>query len=244
MIKGIIFDLGNTLLHFTCNDEIVSRAGAEAMAEWYFKKKRIKLDQSTLVEAFLAQRRADQAKAAETDLEITAQESLRQALQTIEASERAASLVEAAVKVFFEPEETGCWERYPGTEATLKTLAGQGYRLGLYSNATDDALVQRLVNQHKLRPWLSPAFSSAGWKWRKPRRELFELIAGRWQLPPDQIVMVGDTLNADILGAQNAGMRGILVTMNESASNVDHRHIKPDAVAETLPQLPDIVAQM
>jgi FMN phosphatase YigB (HAD superfamily) len=70
------------------------------------------------------------------------------------------------------------------------------------------------------------------------------LIARRWGLAPAEVVVVGDTLSADILGAQNAGMPAILVRMNESPFNSQHRHIQPTAVAETLSALPEIVAQL
>lgn len=243
MIKGIIFDLGSTLLQFTGDGPAIEQAGAEAMADWYLKKRHIKLDGPALVEAFLAERAAGRALALETQTEVTAQQSLSQALKKVDAPATAGALVEAAVKVFFTLEETA-WTAYPDSAETLKQLKSCGYRLGLFSNATDDKLIQRLVNQSGLRPWLSPTFSSAAWGWRKPRPEPFELIAGRWALAPGEVVVVGDTLSADILGAQNAGIAGILVTMNEPSFNSQYRHIQPAAVAETLSALPGIVARL
>jgi HAD superfamily hydrolase (TIGR01549 family) len=243
LIKGIIFDMGCTLLRFTGDWDTVNRAGAEAMATWYFKKKHIKLDVSALVDNFLAVRTAGWETARQTQTEVLALQSLRKALQKIEAPPKAGSLVDAAIKIYFGPEEA-LWQRYPDTIDTLKLLKSQDYRLGLYSNATDDAFVQRLVNQNGLRPWLSPTFSSAGWGWRKPKREGFDLIARRWGLPAQEIVVVGDTLSADVLGAQNAEMHSILVTMDENPTNNDHRHIQPAAVAGSLSELPEIVAQL
>ena len=243
MIKGIVFDLGGTLLRFNADWVTIERAGAEAMADWFLKKKHIKLDQNALVEAFLSERAAGWQRAGQTHQEVTAQASLRAALVKIEAAATALSLLEAAVKVYFGPEEA-VWQSYPDTVDTLKQLYRQGYRLGLYSNATDDPFIQRLVNQNRLRPWLSPTFSSAGWGWRKPKAEPFELIARRWGLSPAEMVVVGDTLNADILGAQNAGMHSILVTMDEAPSNEANRHIQPEAVANSLSIVPEIVAAM
>ncbi len=240
MIKGIIFDLGSTLIRFNGDWQAVVREGAEAMADWYLKKKHIKLDGVALIEAFLEARAAGRVLAEETHTEVLAQESLRQALRKIGAPAAAEALVEAAIKIYFAPEEAA-YQTYPDAPETLKQLQSHGYRLGLYSNATDDKLVQRLVNQAYLRPFLSPTFSSAGWGWRKPKREPFDLIARRWGLSPEQIVVVGDTLNADILGAHNAGMRGILVTMDESPSNEQHRHIQPAAVAASLSAVPEII---
>jgi HAD superfamily hydrolase (TIGR01549 family) len=243
LIKGIIFDLGSTLIRFTGDSSAVARAGAEAMADWYLKKKHIKLDGPALVETFLAERINGRAVAEASQMEVLAQHSLRQALKKTQAPATAEALIEAAIKIYFAPEEAA-WIAYPDAVETLKQLKSRGYCLGAYSNATDDKLIQRLVNQCYLRPWLSPTFSSAGWGWRKPKREAFELIAGRWGLSPSEIAVVGDTLSTDILGAQNAGMHSILVTMDEAPSNVNHRHIQPTVVAEHLSVLPEIVAQL
>jgi hypothetical protein len=46
------------------------------------------------------------------------------------------------------------------------------------------------------------------------------------------------------LGAQNAGIPGILVTMNESRFNANNRHIQPTATVKTLSDLLEIVAQL
>ena len=230
-------------MRFTGDGSTIEREGAAAMADWYLRKKHIQLDGLALVEAFLAERAAGFALARQTRTEVLAQDCLRRALQKINAPAVAEALVEAAIKVYFGPEEA-LWQPYPDAANTLKLLKQQGYRLGLYSNATDDALVQRVVNQSGLRPWLSPTFSSAGWGWRKPKPELFHIIAARWSLPAHEIIVVGDTLDADILGAQNAGMRGILVTMDENPVNNDHRHIQPAAMAAGLSELPGIVEQL
>jgi putative hydrolase of the HAD superfamily len=243
LIKGIIFDLGSTLIHFTRDWDTVIHEGAEAMTTWYLKKKHIKLDAQALIEAFIAGRAAGRQIAYQTQTEVLTQQTLGDALKKIGAPPTAEVFIEAAIKIYFGPLEAA-WQIYPDTIDTIKLLKEQGYRLGLYSNATDDPLVQRLVNTSGCRPWLSPTFSSAGWGWRKPKREPFDLIARRWNLPSEEIVVIGDTLEADILGAQNAGMHSILVTMNEAPSNADNRHIEPAAIANSLSKLPEIIAQL
>lgn len=243
MIKGIIFDLGGTLIRVTRAWEEIHREGAEAMADWYVKKKRIKLDTQALVDAFLTRRAADLEQASQSNTEVLAQDTLRRALRQIEAPARAETALDAAIKIFFEPEEAAS-RPFADAVDTVKTLHAQGYRLGLYSNATDDPLIQRLVNRNKFRPWLSPTFSSAGCGWRKPKPDGFLLIAQRWALAPHEIVVVGDTLKADILGAHHANMGSILVTMDEASSNNEHRHIQPTAAADSLAALPEIIRQL
>lgn len=243
MIKGIIFDLGHTLLRFTGDWATVSRDGAEAMATWFFKKKRIRIDSSILIEAFLAERDIALKQAEETQTEVTTQQSLRTALEKIEAPASTHTLIEPALKIYFEAEEAA-WQAYPDAIETLKHLHRQGYRLGVCSNAPDDALVQRLINRNGLRPWLSPTFSSAGLGRRKPNRTPFDLIAQRWGLAPAELVVVGDKLSVDILGAQNAGMHSILVTPPENSANHQPASIQPTARASRLADLPPVLAQL
>jgi len=241
-IHGIIFDLGSTLMYFDGDWEDVVERGAAQMAA-FFTRKRIRLDESALAETFIAERRAGREVAYRTQREVTCAESLRTALEKVGAPPEAFALVPEAVRVYFGPEEAA-WKAYPEAKATLKHLFQRGYRLGLLSNATDDPLIQRLVNRLELRPWLSPTFSSAELGWRKPRPEPFEIILSRWKLPPESVIVVGDTLDADILGAHNAGMRGVLITADESPRNEEHREtIVPDATIATLSELPGLLRE-
>lgn len=243
MIKGIIFDLGSTLVQFQRDWETVVREGAEAMATWYLKKKHMKLDSPALIEAFIAEREAGQKAAVETQTEVLAEECLRTALEKINAPPATAAFTEGAINTYFAPEEAA-WQAYPDAVETLKWLQYHGYRLGLYSNATDNLLVQRIVNQQRLRPWLSPVFNSAQWGWRKPNPETFLLVAGRWEIEPANIAVVGDNLAVDILGANRGGMHSVLVTMDEHPSNADNRHIIPEAIASSLSALTEIIPNL
>ena len=239
-VRGVIFDLGSTLMAFDADWEDVEGRGVADMLA-FFKRKRVKLDEAALTETFIAERRAGREVAYRTQREVTCTDSLRAALEKVGAPPEAFSLEAEAVRVCFGPEETA-WNAYPDAVATLKRLHAQGYRLGLLSNASDDLFIQRLVNRLGLRPWLSPAFSSAGLGVRKPSREPFDLILARWNLPPESVIMVGDTLNADILGAHNTGMRGVLITADEPPWNDDDREsIKPDASIATISELPGLI---
>ncbi|MDM8528564.1 HAD family hydrolase [Anaerolineales bacterium HSG24] len=241
-IKGIIFDLGSTLIRFSGDWKITDQTGAEAMSNW-FKKKRIKHDQKAFVDAFLSERAAGFVVAQQTDMEVTTTASLEKTIKKMNMSDQAVPLISDAIKIYLEAESKS-WFCYDDTIPTLKMLKRQGYFMGLYSNAMDDPFVQRLVNQYRLRPLLSPTFSSAGLGWRKPKAEPFQLIAERWEIPTNEIVVVGDNLRTDILGAQNAGMAGILITKNEAASNVDYRHIKPTITIPSLATLPGVLGKL
>ncbi|GAB4538104.1 MAG: hypothetical protein Kow0063_25590 [Anaerolineae bacterium] len=239
-VRGVIFDLGSTLMYFDGDwEDVISRGVADMLA--FFRRKRVKLHESSLAETFIAERQAGRELAYHTHREVTCLDSLLAALEKTKAPPEAFPLAAEAVRVYFGPEEAA-WKAYPDAKATLKHLSEQGYRLGLLSNATDDAFIQRLVNRLGLRPWLSPTFSSAGLGWRKPLREPFDLILSRWNLPPETVIMVGDTLNADIQGAHNSGMRAVLITADESPSNDTYREtIQPDASIATLSELAGVI---
>ena len=153
-----------------------------------------------------------------------------------------AKLPWARMKVDVVIESTGI---FTSKEAASKHLDAGARRVLVSAPASGaDITVVYGINDNKLRPELSATFSSAAKGWRKPKPDGFHLIARRWQLPAEAIVVVGDTLNADILGAENAGMKSILVTMHEALSNRDHAHIKPTAVAGSLSALPEIIARL
>jgi putative hydrolase of the HAD superfamily len=239
-VRGVIFDLGSTLMTFDADwEDVVSQGVADMLA--FFRSKRVKLDEGALAETFVAERQAGREVAYRTQREVTCTETLRAALEKVEAPPEAFRLAAEAARVYFGPEEAA-WKAYPDAKAILMGLGGQGYRLGLLSNATDDAFIQRLVNRLELRPWLSPAFSSAGLGSRKPSREPFDLILSRWNLPPESVIVVGDTLSADILGAHTAGMRGVLITADEPPWNdQDRERIIPDATIAALSELPGLI---
>ena len=133
----------------------------------------------------------------------------------------------------------------PEVEAvpTLRALCQQGYRLGLLSNAGDDADVQTLVDKAELRPYLDFVISSAAQGIRKPNPKIFQAALAHWKFTPTRVAMVGDMLGADILGAHNAGMYGIWITGRaENDQNRAHLDtIRPDATITTLSELPGLL---
>ncbi|MBI4770749.1 MAG: HAD family hydrolase [Chloroflexi bacterium] len=134
----------------------------------------------------------------------------------------------------------------PDLHSTLGELRRRGYRLGLVSNASDYANVGRLLDKAGIRAYFDPVLVSAAVGVRKPNPHIFELALQAWGLPPAQVVMIGDTLGADILGAHNAGMRGIWVTMQaDTPANRAHEDtILPEATAGGLAELPELIERL
>lgn len=72
----------------------------------------------------------------------------------------------------------------------------------------------------------------------KPEPAMFEIALERLATSPERTVMVGDRLDTDILGAQRAGMRTVLVATGvDDAESAADASIVPDLIVDDLPQL-------
>ena len=72
----------------------------------------------------------------------------------------------------------------------------------------------------------------------KPSRDFFTLAASSMGLNPGEVLMVGDDIESDIKGAQDAGMKAVLVKTGKYREGDLDRGIVPDGVLESVAQLP------
>jgi FMN phosphatase YigB (HAD superfamily) len=138
------------------------------------------------------------------------------------------------------------WQAELDGKPTLQALQARGYRLGMISNAGNDTDVQTLVDKLGIRSYFDVILTSAAQGIRKPNPLIFQQALLRWGAAPEQAVMVGDTLNADILGAQNASIYGIWITRraNQTASQKHLETIRPDATIAALSELPGLLENL
>lgn len=136
------------------------------------------------------------------------------------------------------------WRAEADAIPALETLQSRGYRLGIVSNAPDADDVEVLIDQARIRPFFELILVSASVRRRKPHPAIFQLALDHFQIPPQNAVMVGDTLGADILGAAQLGMAAVWITRRaETPANRDHLDtIQPTASIQTLAELPDLLA--
>jgi HAD superfamily hydrolase (TIGR01662 family) len=126
---------------------------------------------------------------------------------------------------------------------TLQVLAEQGYRMAIISNAGDDRDVQALVEKTGLRHYFELVLSSAAAGYRKPNPRIFTQVLEQMQVLPAEAAMIGDTLGADILGAQNSGILDIWISRRaDTPANRAHAGtIHPTLQINTLGELPLIL---
>ena len=119
---------------------------------------------------------------------------------------------------------------------TLSALRGQGYSLGLLSNAADDIDVQQLVDHWELRQYFKFILTSAACGYRKPHSLMFHEAISYFNVEPGNVMMVGDTLKADILGANRMDIFSVWIN-RRSLHQRNDLEIIPKATIQSLGEL-------
>ena len=71
----------------------------------------------------------------------------------------------------------------------------------------------------------------------KPSKEFYHLAAASLGVTPSECVMIGDDIEGDVLGAQEAGIKGILVKTGKFAHTDLQKGITPDLILESIAHL-------
>jgi HAD superfamily hydrolase (TIGR01549 family) len=242
-IRGIIFDLGWTLMDFTGDVSAVEKERARDVSN-FLHDQGFSVPDADVFGSYREEMMALWQLAESMHYEYPASLAMLRALRRHVGWEDAAWLTRGALNASYDSMMPH-WQLYPDAIDTLSALRDAGYRLGCISNTNDGTMVWRMVEQGGLRQWLSPIYTSEELGLRKPHPYPFRLVLDGWGMDSTEVVMVGDTLNADVLGAHNAEMRGIWIrrelgspwSNNEEAQD----NIKPDARIEQLAELPELL---
>jgi putative hydrolase of the HAD superfamily len=102
------------------------------------------------------------------------------------------------------------WKVPPDAAEVFAALSTRGLALGLASNY-DDRLASVLSGRPELAPLAGRVVVSSRVGVRKPGLGFFRRVAEAAGCRPDEIVLVGDDLENDFLGATAAGMTAVLL---------------------------------
>ena len=96
----------------------------------------------------------------------------------------------------------------PGALETVEALADRGHRMFILTNGFEE--VQHIKVQNSgLAQWFEAVYTSDALGHKKPHREAFELALSAAGSNARDAVMIGDDLEADVVGARSAGMRSV-----------------------------------
>jgi putative hydrolase of the HAD superfamily len=108
------------------------------------------------------------------------------------------------------------------------------YKLGIVSNFALPECVDKLLERHGLDKLFDVVVVSGAVNKRKPSPEIFEKALKKLGITAENAVFVGDTLDADIEGAKNAGMKAIFI---ERRPQKEVKRACPDQTIKTLGEL-------
>ncbi len=101
-------------------------------------------------------------------------------------------------------------EFFPETPRVLDTLRGR-YKLGVITNYMDGYTCQLVFDKLGYRETFDTLVVSAEVGYRKPSKVIFEQALRETGSSPENCVMVGDMYEADVVGANNMGMKSVLI---------------------------------
>jgi HAD superfamily hydrolase (TIGR01509 family) len=157
-------------------------------------------------QAFVQSYRTAEEVRRDGDREITARERFRMLFRRLGIAEslEADRLLEAGLAEH-QRHIMRCMEFPDSHRATLETLARR-YRLAVLSNFDHAPTIQQVLAAYGIRDRFEAVIVSGDVGWRKPRPEIFAEAFRRLRVGPAEAILVGDTPEGDVLGAQGVGM--------------------------------------
>jgi HAD superfamily hydrolase (TIGR01549 family) len=238
----VLFDLGSTLIYFEGDWPSVMASALQASTH-YLRSLGYNLDEKAFPVAYYALIQEYYRKRSDKFVEYTSEEVLRAALREHSYPEPPQEHLYQALKVMYGVTQTH-WHREQDAVPMLEELRARGHRLGIVSNAADDADVQTLVDNAELRSYFDFILTSARVGVRKPTPLIFKEALAFWGARPDQAVMIGDTVTADIIGANSVGIASVWVMRRADTpeNRATAQQVHPGATAYALSELPDLLA--
>ena len=123
------------------------------------------------------------------------------------------------------------------TKSALEKLHGK-YKLGIVSNFAIPECVDKLLTKHGLEAFFDVVVVSGAVNKRKPSPEIFERALEKLGVNAEDTVFVGDTVDADVIGAKAAGMKAVFI---ERRVQEDAEQACPNQTIKSLSELSEAI---
>lgn len=111
------------------------------------------------------------------------------------------------------------WRLYPETRTTLEKLQEQGVTVGVISNF--DSRLFAILEGFNIAQFFSPVIISTRAGSAKPDQGIFSLALSQAQVKAHEALHVGDSYEADVVGAQTAGLASVLIDRHAQKKATD-----------------------
>ena len=101
-------------------------------------------------------------------------------------------------------------EAVPGARTTLAELS-RSSRCALATNAADstEAQIRKALDRAGLSPYIEKIFCRQNTGFKKPSPRFFQTLCAGLKTDPGQVILVGDSLENDVLGALDFGFDAV-----------------------------------
>ena len=158
MVKGVIFDLGMTLMRFIGDWDAAMEQGKRSLAA-YLLRNSYQFDASHFMIVFGKRLLEGQKTRLDDHVERPTQILLREVMAEFGYPDLPDDIVENSMRQFYAESET-YWIPIPSSTQVLNELRGEGYHLGMISNAGDERNVLRLITKANLENFYVVALPS------------------------------------------------------------------------------------
>lgn len=124
---------------------------------------------------------------------------------------------------------------------TLEKVRKMGYKTGLITNS-DTHVQERKLEMLDLYSYLDEIVISGSTPYRKPQKEIFQLMADKLSIATNEMMFVGDHPAFDVDGSRKAGC--IPVWVKTTGTWIYPEIEKPELQVETVEEIPEILKEM
>jgi putative hydrolase of the HAD superfamily len=112
---------------------------------------------------------------------------------------------------------------FPHTHKVLEYLCDKKYLLHILTNGFSD-IQQLKINSSSLSHYFCEVINSESCGYLKPDKKIFDYTLNKINASNKECIMVGDDLEADIIGAKNAGIDHIFFNPNKNLHDEEVTH--------------------
>ncbi|MEP7116993.1 MAG: HAD family hydrolase [Acidobacteriota bacterium] len=136
---------------------------------------------------------------------------------------RGAGVRRAAAEIYEDWAANHHFALYDDVHAVLTALAARGLELGVISNSHRS--LEAFTAHFELDRFVRTHVSAHPNRFMKPHRSIFEAALASAGVAPNEAVMVGDSLTADVHGALGAGLRAVWLRRSGDDSPARPAHV-------------------
>lgn len=241
-MKAIIFDLGHTLIDYYNDWREPEKKAVSDTYRLFARRVDADVDKKEFEESLYSFLKNARRKRAEEMVEVPLRSILKECFRKF-GYEDEGTLVEEGLEIFYNAllEHRKLIE---GVPEMLSFLKEKGYLIGLISDVAwglPSTFPRKDIRHYRIDSYFDDMVFSTDVGLRKPHPRIFRISLENLGVESDEAVYIGNSLQADIKGALNAGMKGIL---KKSRYFFPDDTIVPSAVIERWSELRRILEDL